>query len=147
MFIIFLQNIFLIWKIFFFFENFNISENNIISVELAKVLRYLYTLLCKSHAAGLLHYNKVLVLVLSYRFSSQIIIHHQLCKILTPSGLTHYKGWGKGEPAPTRAPWRMNDKWSGSSFLFGSSSLVNHGGYLSWFFLTTNFITNSQAGY
>jgi hypothetical protein len=29
------------------------------------------------------------------------------------------------EPAPTSTPWRMNGKWSGSSFLLGSSSLAN----------------------
>jgi hypothetical protein len=37
------------------------------------------------------------------------------------------------EPAPTCALWRMNDKWSGNSFLLGFSSLANHGGYLSCF--------------
>jgi hypothetical protein len=26
------------------------------------------------------------------------------------------------EPAPTSAPWRMNDKWLGNSFLLGSGS-------------------------
>jgi hypothetical protein len=31
---------------------------------------------------------------------------------------------------PTSTPWRMNDKWSGSSFLLGFSSLANHDGYL-----------------
>ncbi len=35
---------------------------------------------------------------------------------------------GHSEPAPTRAPWRMNGKWSGNNFLLDSSSLVNHGG-------------------
>jgi hypothetical protein len=35
---------------------------------------------------------------------------------------------GHSEPAPTSAPWRMNDKWSGNSFLLSSSSLANHGG-------------------
>jgi hypothetical protein len=34
---------------------------------------------------------------------------------------------------PTCAPWRMNDKWTGNSFLLGFSSLANHGGYLSCF--------------
>jgi hypothetical protein len=29
----------------------------------------------------------------------------------------------------------MDGKWSGNSFLLGSSSLANHGGYLSCFFL------------
>jgi hypothetical protein len=29
--------------------------------------------------------------------------------------------------APTSAPWRMNDKWSGNNFLLGSRSLANHG--------------------
>jgi len=28
-------------------------------------------------------------------------------------------------------PWRMNDKWSGNSFLLGFSCLANHDGYLS----------------
>ncbi len=32
------------------------------------------------------------------------------------------------EPASTRAPWRMDGKWSRNSFLLGSSSLANHGG-------------------
>jgi hypothetical protein len=32
------------------------------------------------------------------------------------------------EPAPTSAPWRMDDKWSGNSFLLDSSSLANHHG-------------------
>jgi hypothetical protein len=31
---------------------------------------------------------------------------------------------GHGEPAPTSAPWRMNGKWSGNSFLLGFSSLA-----------------------
>jgi hypothetical protein len=44
-----------------------------------------------------------------------------------------WKGWGHSEPAPTSAPWRMDGKWSGNSFLLGSSSLANHGGYLSCF--------------
>jgi hypothetical protein len=35
---------------------------------------------------------------------------------------------GPNEPAPTNAPWRMDGKWSGNSFLLGSSSLANHGG-------------------
>jgi hypothetical protein len=35
---------------------------------------------------------------------------------------------GQSEPAPTSAPWRMDDKWSGNNFLLDSSSLVNHGG-------------------
>jgi hypothetical protein len=37
----------------------------------------------------------------------------------------------------------MDGKWSGNSFPLGSSSLANHGGYLSCFFLHIN---NSQAG-
>jgi hypothetical protein len=50
------------------------------------------------------------------------------------------------EPVPTSAPWRMDGKWSGNSFLLGSSSLANHGGYLScflFFYLLTN---NPQVG-
>ncbi len=35
---------------------------------------------------------------------------------------------GHSEPAPTSAPRRMNDKWSGNNFRLGSSSLTNHGG-------------------
>ncbi len=35
---------------------------------------------------------------------------------------------GHSELAPTSAPWRMNGKWWGNSFLLGSSSLANHGG-------------------
>ncbi len=58
---------------------------------------------------------------------------------------------GQSEPAPTSTPWRMNDKWSGNNFLLGSSSLANHGGYLSCFFLffsPTYLPTNNpQAGY
>jgi hypothetical protein len=30
------------------------------------------------------------------------------------------------EPAPTSAPWKMNDKWSENTFLLGSSSQANH---------------------
>jgi hypothetical protein len=30
---------------------------------------------------------------------------------------------GHSEPEPTSAPWRMNGKWSGNSFLLSSSSL------------------------
>jgi hypothetical protein len=37
-------------------------------------------------------------------------------------------GGGYSEPAPTSEPWRMDDKWSGDSFLLGSSSLANYGG-------------------
>jgi hypothetical protein len=40
---------------------------------------------------------------------------------------------GHSETAPTSAPSRMDDMWSGNSFLLGSSSLSNHGGWLSWF--------------
>jgi hypothetical protein len=40
----------------------------------------------------------------------------------------------RSEPAPTSAPWRMNDKWPGNNFLLGSSSVPNHGGELSYFF-------------
>jgi hypothetical protein len=35
---------------------------------------------------------------------------------------------GHSEPAATSAPWRMNGKWSGNSFLLGFSSLANHDG-------------------
>jgi len=35
---------------------------------------------------------------------------------------------GHSEPAPTSTPSRMDDMWSGNSFLSGSSSLANHGG-------------------
>jgi hypothetical protein len=35
---------------------------------------------------------------------------------------------GHSERAPSSAPWRMDDKWSGNSFLLGSSSVGNHGG-------------------
>jgi hypothetical protein len=35
---------------------------------------------------------------------------------------------GHTEPAPTSAPSRMDDMWSGNSFLLGSSSLANHDG-------------------
>jgi hypothetical protein len=45
--------------------------------------------------------------------------------------------WGHSEPAPSSAPWRMDGKWSGNSFLLGSSSLANYGGYLSYFFFPT----------
>jgi hypothetical protein len=47
---------------------------------------------------------------------------------------------GHSELAPTSAPRRMNDKWSGNSFL-----LTSPGGYLSGFFpyLTSK---NPQAG-
>jgi len=33
-----------------------------------------------------------------------------------------------GHSEPTSAPSRMDDMWSGNSFLLGSSSLANHGG-------------------
>jgi hypothetical protein len=35
---------------------------------------------------------------------------------------------GHSAPAPTSALRRMDGKWSGNSFLLGSSSLANHGG-------------------
>jgi hypothetical protein len=35
---------------------------------------------------------------------------------------------GHNGPAPTSSWWKMDGKWSGNSFLLGSSSLVNHGG-------------------
>jgi hypothetical protein len=35
--------------------------------------------------------------------------------------------YGHSEQAPTTAPWRMNGKRSGNSFLLGSSPLANHG--------------------
>jgi hypothetical protein len=34
---------------------------------------------------------------------------------------------GHNEPHPPVHQWRMNGKWSGNSFLLGSSSLANHG--------------------
>jgi hypothetical protein len=34
----------------------------------------------------------------------------------------------QSEPASTSAPGRMNGKWSGNSFVLGSSSLANYGG-------------------
>jgi hypothetical protein len=36
-------------------------------------------------------------------------------------------GIGHSEPAPTSTPSRMDGKWSGNSFLLGSSCLGNHG--------------------
>jgi hypothetical protein len=41
-------------------------------------------------------------------------------------------------------PWRMNSKWSGNSFLLGSSSLVNHGSYLTCFFFSTYLLTTHK---
>jgi hypothetical protein len=38
----------------------------------------------------------------------------------------------------------MNDKWSRDSFLLGSGSVDNHGGYLRGFFLTTYLLTTRQ---
>jgi hypothetical protein len=39
------------------------------------------------------------------------------------------RGRGNNEPAaPTSALWWMNSKWTGNSFLLGSSSLANQGG-------------------
>jgi hypothetical protein len=35
---------------------------------------------------------------------------------------------GHSELAPNSTPWRMNGKWSGNSFLLGSSSPANRGG-------------------
>jgi hypothetical protein len=35
----------------------------------------------------------------------------------------------------TRALRTMDGKWSGNSFLWGSSSLANHGGWISYLFL------------
>jgi hypothetical protein len=35
---------------------------------------------------------------------------------------------GHSEPAAAGAPWKMNGKWSGNSFLLASSPLANHGG-------------------
>jgi hypothetical protein len=53
---------------------------------------------------------------------------------------------GHNEPAPTSAPWRMNDKWSRNNFLLGFSSLANHDGYFSCFFLSYLPINNPQEG-
>jgi hypothetical protein len=52
------------------------------------------------------------------------------------------------EAAPTSTPQRMDDKWSGNNLLLGSSSLANHGGYLSSFFPLPSYllITTLQAG-
>jgi hypothetical protein len=51
--------------------------------------------------------------------------------------------WGDSEPAPTSAPWRMDGKWSGNSFLLGSSSLANHDS-LAHLLLFYNLPTNNQ---
>jgi hypothetical protein len=57
---------------------------------------------------------------------------------MEPKNIIVFPGsMGHNEPAPTSAPWRMDGKWSGNSFLLGFSSLANHGGYLSYFFFTT----------
>jgi len=54
---------------------------------------------------------------------------------------------GHSEPAPTSAPWRMNGKWSGNSFLLSSSSLSKHGGWFSCFLFSTYLLrTAPQAG-
>jgi len=45
--------------------------------------------------------------------------------IYTVNLVQHY---GHSEAAPTSALWKMNDKWSGNSFLLSSSSLANHDG-------------------
>jgi hypothetical protein len=54
---------------------------------------------------------------------------------------------------PAHHEGRMDDKWSVHSLLLGSSSLANHGGYLSCFFFpvttylpTYLLITTLQAG-
>jgi hypothetical protein len=44
------------------------------------------------------------------------------------AGILQVPAKGHSEPAPTSAPWRMNGKWSGDSFLLAFSSLANHGG-------------------
>jgi len=56
---------------------------------------------------------------------------------------------GHSEPVPTSAPWRMDGKWSGNSFLLGSSSLANHGGYLSyiWDLVLTELVTKVKPKY
>jgi hypothetical protein len=41
---------------------------------------------------------------------------------------TNYTLTANSEPAPTSAPWRMDDKWSENNFLLHFSSLANHGG-------------------
>jgi hypothetical protein len=46
----------------------------------------------------------------------------------------HSSGDGHSQPSPTSAPRKMNDKWSGNSFLLSSSSLANHGALLNSFF-------------
>jgi len=42
--------------------------------------------------------------------------------------ITFIKQAGHIEPAPTSAPWKMDGKWSGNSFLLGFSSITSHGG-------------------
>jgi hypothetical protein len=69
------------------------------------------------------------------------------CNLELPSSKnTMVKKLGHIEPAPTSAPWRMDDKWSGDSFLLDSSSLANHGGYLSCFFYYLPTNNNPLAG-
>ncbi len=73
------------------FENFNISENNIISVELAKVLRYLllFSLVCPwpgpSSYAHFGHRNKTQVAKCMWAAPRIVFGHHQ-----------KHLGWGKG---------------------------------------------------
>jgi hypothetical protein len=50
--------------------------------------------------------------------------------------------------APTSAPWRLDgNNRSRNGFLLGSSSWVNHGGYLSCCFTTYPLTTHKQVGY
>ncbi len=55
-------------------------------------------------------------------------VNQQWTPLPIPSPFIGHLLEGHDEPAPTRAPWRMNEKWSGNSFLLGPSSLHNHDG-------------------
>jgi hypothetical protein len=54
---------------------------------------------------------------------------------------------GHSEPAPTSTPWRMDGKWSGNSFLLGSSYLANHGGLAQLLLFSYLLTNNPQAGF
>jgi hypothetical protein len=97
-------------------ESLNISQINIISVQVAKVLWYI------SRASSFLIY-----------FLIKLVIHGG--PEWTSTHQFHHEGWMDG--------W-MDDKLSRNSFLLASSSLANRCGYLSCFFFPTYLLTTHK---
>jgi hypothetical protein len=83
-----------------------------------------------AHRPSILQIALVQGLVWSQGLSPQQYSYtfHQQVAVVGSHSSSGVHAEGHNEPAPTSAPWRMDGKWWGNSFLLGSRSLANHGG-------------------